>query len=376
MSDIQANCPHCGTSFSVASEQLKVANGHVRCGVCMKVFKAGEGVEEEPKPQDIMTASSKESSLDNDANIEEWIKKNQKSHVSKPHGPVEAPENDSSIESLSFDDEISDAFEDLKPAPKPGSNDFEIEEDQESIPAFAATLEDDNSLDSVSDPAKRGKATKADDSFDDLDMSDDPFDGDGFADDYDNDIFSNDDDDEPVVHVSLGSTDIEDEPTLEARLQPKKLWPSLTIVFSLLLITQLLVKNFNDLAIDPSYRGFYSVFCSMGICDLPPLENVDSIRASNLIVRPHPKQKGALIVDAIMNNRAPFDQAFPKLLLSFSNIQGKTIASRLFTPEEYLQGELTKLKTLPSQSPLHLSIEIVDPGKKAISYHLDFLPNS
>lgn len=33
-------CPHCGTSFRVRTEQLAVANGSVRCGACLQVFSA------------------------------------------------------------------------------------------------------------------------------------------------------------------------------------------------------------------------------------------------------------------------------------------------------------------------------------------------
>ncbi|TCS41741.1 DUF3426 domain-containing protein [Reinekea marinisedimentorum] len=33
-------CPHCGTSFRVRTEQLSVANGSVRCGACLQVFSA------------------------------------------------------------------------------------------------------------------------------------------------------------------------------------------------------------------------------------------------------------------------------------------------------------------------------------------------
>lgn len=388
MSEIQANCPHCGTSFSVALAQLSVANGHVRCGVCMKVFKAGEAPAEEETfiaEEPISNKSpSPISALDDDASIEAWIKKNQKTANTNTHGPVTAPDVDIPMESLRFDDEISDVFEDLKPAPKPGSKDFTADLDDDfAIPAYAAKNDVDDSdhlvgnfSDSLNKKAPpKPKRSNRQQNFNSNEAADDPFASDGFAEDFD-DPFAIDHDDEPLVHVVLGSTEIEEVQTLESRLNGKKLWPILSAVFSLLLVCQLLIKNFDELAIEPSYRGFYSVFCSIGICELPALQNVNSIRASNLIVRPHPKRQGALIVDAIINNKAPFPQDFPNLLLSFSNIQGKVIASREFKPSEYLQGELKGMQTMPSQSPLHLSMEVVDPGKDALSYQLDFVSGS
>lgn len=391
MSEIQANCPHCGTSFSVALAQLSVANGHVRCGVCMKVFKAGdapaakeERIFDEPEAKQ---NTSSVSSLDDDASIEAWIKKNQKTgNANIQSGPVTAPEGNIPIESLRFDDEISDAFEDLKPAAKPGTKDFTFAHDDTITPAYAAksdSADNDhlvgNFLGSQSSKPKiKTKSASAKQNFEieDVEIADDPFSGGGFGDDFDDDPFAIDHDEEPVVHVVLGSTEIEDEQTLEARLQPQKLWPSLSAAFSFILICQLLINNFSDLAIQPSYRSFYSIFCSIGVCKLPPLENISSIRASNLIIRPHPKRQGALIVDAIINNKAPFAQSFPNLLLSFSNVQGKVVASREFKPSEYLQGELQGMLTMPSQSPLHLSMELVDPGKEALSYQLHFVSGS
>lgn len=43
-------CPHCKTSFHVGPIQLEAANGHVRCGGCLKVFDANEHFLIEQKP--------------------------------------------------------------------------------------------------------------------------------------------------------------------------------------------------------------------------------------------------------------------------------------------------------------------------------------
>jgi predicted Zn finger-like uncharacterized protein len=400
MSEIQANCPHCGTSFSVSSEQLKVANGHVRCGVCMKVFKAGDVAAEpaapappqapdlkiapefqvEPEPSAASTESPNQNfvQMEDDSDIEDWIKKNQKTgNANIQSGLVDAPEN-LDKESLSLDDEISDAFEGLTHADDPGGKDFTSADEspvEEATPAFAAKLDDDELInDELSDTVSRGhdplKQTQigAGISEDEVDILEDAF---GSVGDVEDDPFAIND--EPLVHVALGSTEIEEPDTLESRLKPKILWPSLMAGFSLILLIQMMVKNFDELAIDPDYRGLYSSLCGIGICDLPTLKDVSFIKGNNLVVRPHPKQNGALIVDAMVNNQAPFDQPFPKLYLSFSNAQGKVVASRVFTPKEYLQGELKKLNALPSNTPLHLSLELMDPGEEAGSYHIDFL---
>ena len=78
----------------------------------------------------------------------------------------------------------------------------------------------------------------------------------------------------------------------------------------------------------------------------------------------------ALRVDAILVNRSPEERAFPLLELRFSDMYGSEVARRLFTPAEYLAGELNALSQLPSQQPVHIALDIVDPGSAAVNYQI------
>jgi len=77
-------------------------------------------------------------------------------------------------------------------------------------------------------------------------------------------------------------------------------------------------------------------------------------------------------VDAIIYNRATFSQPFPLLELRFADLNGSLIASRRFKPAEYLSGELAGVSEMPSQTPIHISLDILDPGNKAVNYSLSF----
>ena len=81
---------------------------------------------------------------------------------------------------------------------------------------------------------------------------------------------------------------------------------------------------------------------------------------------------GALVVDAIIYNRASFSQPFPLLELRFADLNGQLLASRRFKPGEYLGGELAGQAEMPPQTPIHVSLEILDPGAKAVNYSLSF----
>ena len=119
-------------------------------------------------------------------------------------------------------------------------------------------------------------------------------------------------------------------------------------------------------------RPYYEKACNViAGCVLPPLERFEHIKGTKLVVRAHPDQKqNALIVDLNLKNEANFPQPFPDIELSFTALSGETIAKRRFTPEEYRGETLKKLTLMPAQQPLHLTLEIVNPGKEATNYQL------
>ncbi len=149
-----------------------------------------------------------------------------------------------------------------------------------------------------------------------------------------------------------------------------KLWPILSLVALLALIVQIAWFKFDYLSRIEPYRNVYQQLCPWLGCQLPTLIDTHSIKAYNLIVRSHPDKANALLVDAIILNTAPFEQPFPDLVLAFSDIDGKPLASRRFTPKEYLGGELAGKELMPKNQPIQLSLDLVDPGPEAVNYHV------
>jgi predicted Zn finger-like uncharacterized protein len=44
---LATQCPHCHTTFRVASDQLKLRGGIVRCGACQSIFDGNDADEPE-----------------------------------------------------------------------------------------------------------------------------------------------------------------------------------------------------------------------------------------------------------------------------------------------------------------------------------------
>jgi len=153
-------------------------------------------------------------------------------------------------------------------------------------------------------------------------------------------------------------------------------WP--WVIGSALLIVVLLGQsawlNLDEWGSQPAYRAYYEKACKIITCQLPDRFDITQIRSTYLVVRSHPDRKNALVVDAIIANRASFEQPFPGIDLLFYDIQGNLVANRIFQPNEYVKGEVFGRTTMLANQSIRLSLAIADPGDKAVNYRLEVTP--
>ena len=171
---------------------------------------------------------------------------------------------------------------------------------------------------------------------------------------------------------------LHDEPLTKPELKTNRFFHRVSysisiLMFSLLLAFQFTYFNMNQFARDPLYRPYYQKACELLSCTLPTLQNLNKIRGSHLVVRQHPDYARTLMVDIIMTNTADYPQLFPIMEVVFTDGEQQPIRQRQLKPKEYLMGKLANLKTMPSGKPIHVSLEIVDPGPKAKGWEINFL---
>lgn len=154
------------------------------------------------------------------------------------------------------------------------------------------------------------------------------------------------------------------------RWYQRKLWPSLSVLALLTLLVQVGWFKFDYFSRVEPYRTGYLFLCPYLGCQVPTLVDTRRIIASNLIVREHPETKGALAVDVMLINSAPFEQPFPDLLLVFTDIDNNQVAARRFIPKDYLGGELVGRELMPQNQKIHVTLDLVDPGAEAVNYHI------
>jgi hypothetical protein len=142
------------------------------------------------------------------------------------------------------------------------------------------------------------------------------------------------------------------------------------------LVSQVVWFQFDRLSSIPQLRPLYVQGCEIFGCELKPLVDVQSIQSRKLVVKTDPENRSQLVVDAVIINRASFEQPFPAIALTFSNLNNDVVAQSVFTPDEYLAGDGQTLDAMPVDTPVRILINVRDPGKDAVNYNIVFRANT
>lgn len=427
-------CPHCGTSFRVRTEQLSVANGSVRCGACLQVFSARNHVVTTSVPAQAGNTKPKAAAAEQAkkaAQAKQAAAAKQK--AAQPKTPPARPET-------------------APPRPQPPKDDFSFPSDEDDDAEFLFTdgkdddefIFDDNASDSLfDDDEKDDSLGEFSDSFLNLngsssdrrdinhfqketqemkdDYIDDPEQDDEswaesmleeiekeetvsmrkpanfesppsrprqpqdkpaqrtqsipqqqFSTDFGDDEDFSFNQNSPSHVVNSASREIELDFHMDERLHRLRPLGWLVILLLLALLAGQLAWMFRDnYARMDQWRGLYQTACNVIGCTLPEQVDLSAVRTS-VLVREHkdPQLSDIRMVDVVLTNRAAFKQPFPVLVMQYTDVNGKLVADQAFQPDSYLKGELTGVKLMPINTRVYVSFPIQTPPDNAVNYQI------
>ncbi|SDW06189.1 DUF3426 domain-containing protein [Marinobacter mobilis] len=422
-SSLLTRCPKCKTQFRVTAEQLSVANGKVRCGSCMSIFNALEhrttSTASQPAPapsapqpptftsepaaeEDFVFADNPEedasergykgsdSTFSHDELSESFLAMEEGSFTgfaAEDEDDLASQNQDESwAEAILEDDHSEPAVEprqesnraqpETRPKPEP-----EPESEPELAlrePIAPATPEPKPSIEAKPEPKREPETQsrpQARDEVTALSLEASPSD-------RQTTTFSTD---TPAAATEKGTS--KPEPFHNLAREPvsvsgktssgwlkRTFWTLLVLGLVGALGAQVGYFQFDRLSAVPELRPYYEMACEYAGCELAPLVDIDSIQSRKLVVRTDPENRNALIVDAEIVNRAPFEQPFPAIALTFSNLNGDVVAQSVFPPQRYLAGDGDQLAAMPKEVPVRIAIRIRDPGRDAVNYNIAFRP--
>lgn len=347
-------CPACQIAFRVTATQLKLASGRVRCGACLTIFNAEQHRQDVDPEQSSQQQDEYKSQLEVQRLASESLARSrQNRQQAEAQSSFELAEdhsasNEQEDDWLIHDD--MDLLQESEPEPEFTSDDLPEQTEFEPITGLNhSPIDPEHRLDAPKPPHEPVVNVLPD--------GDEPI------------SLGND----SAEFIPEASEADQDNPFTATKAKPKRRRP-FTIAACLLALAalpaQYIYFNYDALIQNPQYRAWIEPATSTLNIALPPLVNLDLIQSQHLMVISHPTEPDALLVEAVLINKAGFEQAFPDLLLKFEDVQGVPVAERRFSPNEYLSGELTADNPFPSQRPVRIRLSIVDPGPNATNYQL------
>ena len=123
----------------------------------------------------------------------------------------------------------------------------------------------------------------------------------------------------------------------------------------------------------PQWRGSIESLCVQVGCILPERRDPARIRVVSRDVRVHPKYEGVMQIKATLTNAAPYRQPYPRVRFTLFNVNGQTIATRVFQPREYLGRPVDAGARIRPKTPFQVALDVLAPEEAAVSFEFSFL---
>lgn len=149
-------------------------------------------------------------------------------------------------------------------------------------------------------------------------------------------------------------------------------WQWVTVAaLGAVLCVQVVMADRARLATQAGWRPVVVALCGIFRCDVPVWREPAAFSMLSRDVRPVPGAPGTLQAQATFRNEARWPQAWPVILLTLKDADGRTLGARALRPDDYLpQGEtLTAIE--PGQSA-QMAVRLREPSASVVAFSFDF----
>jgi len=374
-------CPHCGTSFRVVADQLKLRRGMVRCGSCMTVFSGLDQLRRIEEPTTASLESAAASAVDAGSGAAEGDREGELDAGAEDYAPYRAgppdalgdSDDDSQVEPFEIPDlerleaaefarleasalERLDMFEEPADTATRARPYAERDATQDASPfnIFRSARPDrrqagENAIigDAIPDDAFARRAL-TDDALSDNAIAGAPW---ALADDHE--IF--DDGEQAIDYFSADER--------SRGFFGRNAWLKLlaAALLALALVLQVSLANRDWLAarfpaLEPAVATLASPF---GLTVSMP-KSLDTLRIESFELQAA-SQPGLFAVSAILRNDARHAVRWPSMLLTLTDASNRVLARKIIDPSDYLGAAAGNSGLRPrSERPIRMALEAAD----------------
>lgn len=143
------------------------------------------------------------------------------------------------------------------------------------------------------------------------------------------------------------------------------------IALALLLCVQVVLADRARLATQAAWRPMVVALCAVFRCDVPTWREPTAFTMLSRDVRPILGQPGTLQAQATFRNDARWDQAWPVILLTLKDADGRTLGACALQPDDYLPQDERPAPIGPGQSA-QMAVRIREPSANVVAFSFDF----
>ena len=120
----------------------------------------------------------------------------------------------------------------------------------------------------------------------------------------------------------------------------------------------------------PSARPYLEQYCEVLNCKIPVSQQSELLSIESSDMQKGTAQQGVATLTAMIRNQATFPQAFPSLELTLTDTRDRALASRIFTPGEYLEENRRLSDTIEPDKEISVTLKIDSGDLNAAGYRL------
>ena len=158
-------------------------------------------------------------------------------------------------------------------------------------------------------------------------------------------------------------------PRPQPRPADRRLWAAEALAAVSLLLLSASVRR-DAWAADARLRPWLQRGCAVLGCRLPAWSEPSALRIQARDMRADPLRPDVLTMEVAFRNDAASAQAWPCLRLRLDDVAGQALASGVFAPSQYLQGEVPA--QIAAGQVANARLQVRDAGRRAVGFDLGF----